>query len=575
VVRKEDQIVSLSKLLGIPMTVNLEVADGEKRHFHGFITEAEVIENTGASVVYALTISPWVALLQNTSNCKIFQKMSVPEIIKQVFRDRGFSDFEDALTGEYAKNEYVVQYRESDFNFVSRLMEQEGIYYFHKQSPNKHVLVLADSRSAHKPGQGCAQLPYIPTDGHRTRFKQYVERWRTVQRITPGKAVLRDYDFEKPNVDLTAKRSSPKNHARADYEVFDYPGKYTDRNVGEERVRTRLEQEQEPAQRIHARTNAGGLGTGNLLKVSNHPLGEHNTEYLVVASEVTVVGSAPRSGQGTEESSYFSDFTAMDSKLPYRTPATTRKPIVEGPQTAVVVGKAGEEIWTDKYGRVKVQFHWDRVGEKDENSSCWVRVSQVWAGNSFGAIFTPRVGQEVIVSFLEGDPDRPIITGRVYNASNMPPYALPANQTQSGFKTRSSKGGSVMNANELRFEDKKGAEEVFLQAERDLNVEVKNEETRKVAKNRTTTIGGDDQLTVDGNLDATIKQNATVSVGKKLVLEAGTEIELKTGASSITMNSAGEITIRGMQIKILGSGAVSVQAGGVLVLKGSVVTGNG
>src|ERR1700690_1022368 len=420
----DDPNITLGDLLGQPMAVHLELTDGELRHFHGFVTEVEFVENVRPMAIYRVRLRPWLWLLANTTNCRIFQNLTAPEIVKQIFRDRGFTDFEDALTEEYPKADYVVQYRESDLNFATRLLEHAGIYYYFRHAESAHTLVLADSHGAHKRTPGCGQLPYYPPDEHRARLQECVDTWRLTQRITPGVVALRDFDFERPNADLSAKRSAPKDYAKADFEVYDYPGDYRERSDGEVQARVRLEERQgQDYEEASGHTNARGFTMGALVELTDHPRDDQNREYLITSAELSLSGHEVQTS-GAESSTdvtFSSDFAAIDSRVPFRTARTARKPIVEGPQTAVVVGKAGEETWTDKYGRGKVRFHWDRLGERNENSLFWVRVAQAWAGTNWGSIHTPRIGQEVIVDFLEGDPDRPIIPGRVYNASNMPP----------------------------------------------------------------------------------------------------------------------------------------------------------
>jgi type VI secretion system secreted protein VgrG len=578
-----DPNIELTDLLGNTMTVHLEVTDGILRHFNGYVTSVDFVESARPAAVYRVTLRPWLSLLANTADCRIFQNMSVPDIIKKIFNDRGFSDFEDSLTGDYAAADYIVQYRETDFDFVSRLMEQAGIYYFFNHTDSAHTLVLADSASAHQSAPGCASLPYYPPDGHRTHLEDHVDGWRLTQRITPGAVAMRDFDFEKPSADLTATATNSGSYPHADGEIYDYPGEYTVRADGETIARVRLEQQLERFEHGRGHTNARGLTVGSLLTLTDHPRDDQNREYLIASADIAVSGHELQSGGPPSEFTFQCDFSALASKFPFRTSPTTRKPVVEGPQTAIVVGKAGEEIWTDKYGRVKVQFHWDRVGENNEKSSCWVRVAQVWAGSNWGFMQIPRIGQEVIVDFLEGDPDRPIITGRVYNGMNMPPFDLPANQTQSGVKSRSTKGGGPPNANEMRFEDLKGSEEVYFQAEKDLNSLVKNNETRKVGSNRTTSIGvneavtvgknrtknvtGNETITVGGNESITIRGNETVELdgnegveigGSETVTIAGNQTLVVAGARSRMVGTAESVVVAAAQAITAGSQAVTV-----------------
>jgi type VI secretion system secreted protein VgrG len=574
----DDANIDLTSLLGQTMAVHLEQPPDEVRHFHGHITSADYVDTGRPGGAYRLIVRPWLWLLTNTTNCRIFQNKSTPDIVKQIFRDHGFGDFEESLSGNYAPAEYVVQYRETDFDFVSRLLERAGIYYYFEHTAAKHTLVLADSLSAHSSAPNCGVLPYYPRDAHRTvGSEQHVDRWHVTQNVTPGAVALRDFDFERPNANLAVRASAPKEHAAADQELYDYPGGYHLRSDGEDQARVRLEQRQESFEQVTGHTNARGLAVGGLFVLTGHPRDDQNGEYLVTSAHLGLVGHDPESGAVREVPPFSCEFTANDSSVPFRTMSRAAKPTVEGPQTAIVVGKAGEEIWTDKYGRVKVQFHWDRDGANDENSSCWVRVAQVWAGTNWGAMHIPRIGQEVIVDFLEGDPDQPIITGRVYNASNMPPYALPGNQTQSGIKSRSTKGGAIPNANEIRFEDRKGSEEFYIQAEKDLNSLVKNNETASVGVDRTRQVGQNDALSVGKNQTIKIGSNQTINVGADESLTVGgNETVSVTGNESDTVGGNQSVSVAGNDtMSVGGAQSLTVAAARSEVVGGaeSIVVG--
>jgi len=564
----DDFNIDLTQMLGQPMAVHLEIGD-DKRHFHGQVASVDFAHSDRPGAGYRAVLRPWLWLLHNAANCRIFQNKSVPDIIKQVFQDAGFSDFDDSLSGEYSKYDYVVQYRESDFNFVSRLMEREGIYYYFRHGADSHTLVLADSITAHQTLPNCAELAYFPPDPHRDAQIEYVDRWALTQRVTSGAIALRDFDFERPSADLGASVSSPKDHNAAGSELYDYPGGYTVRSDGQTQARVRLERVQEPYERAAGHTNARDLATGGLTTLTDYPRDDQNREYLITWTATMLAGPSQFSGSGSAPT-FSCDFGAIDSSIQFRPSLRAKKPLVEGPQTAVVVGKTGEEIWTDKYGRVKVQFHWDREGENDENSSCWVRVSQVWAGTNWGAMHIPRIGQEVIVDFLEGDPDQPIITGRVYNGSNMPPYALPGNQTQSGIKSRSTKGGAIPNANEIRFEDRKGSEEFYLQAEKDLRSLVKNNETATVVADRSRSVGGNDALSVGKNQtlnvgateSLTVGGNETISVtGNESATVGGNQTVSVAGSDSTTVGGSQSLTVAAARSEVVGAGE-SIVVGG-------------
>jgi type VI secretion system secreted protein VgrG len=503
--------------------------------------------------------------------------MTVPDIIQAVFRELGFTDFDNQLSGQYREWEYCVQYRETDFDFVSRLMEQEGIYYYFRHEPERHILVLADAIGSHRPTPGYEEVPFFPPDEHQFRRRDHLFEWSVHQEVQPGHYVLNDFDFKKPKADLIVKATVSRHHQQAEHEIYDYPGEYEELPAGTHYVQARIEERHTEYEQVWGKGSARGLAVGALFKLTDYPLRQDlNREYLIVSSTHTLTTQEYETKDvAAPQHMCLCEITAVDSRQQYRPRCITPKPVVHGPQTAIVVGPAGEEIWTDRYGRVKVQFHWDRYGQRDENSSCWIRVSQLWAGKQWGGIQLPRIGQEVIVEFLEGDPDRPIITGRVYNADQMPPYDLPGHQTQSGVKSRSSKQGTASNFNELRFEDKIGAEEVYFHAERDFARVVENNDTLRVGfekkqagdqtidvqHHRTKTVHqGDDSLTVKmGN------HSIKVNLGSSTI-EALTGIKLKCGLSSISLTPA-SITIDAPLVTIKGL-VIRVEAETLLRLRG-------
>ncbi len=432
------------------------------RYFNGFVTRFSYLGMRGMRYgLYSATLSPWLWFLTRTTDCRIFQNKKVPDIIKELFEEHGIADFKVALSGEYRQWEYCVQYRETDFNFINRLMEQEGIYYYFKHENGRHILILADNYSSHNKYPEYAQVPYYPPDIMKYRERDHLYEWVIETQVQPGAYALNDFDFKAPRKNLYAALSMPKPHAQAHFEIYDYPGKYFDHGDGNLYSRVRLEELQAQHEIFLGQGIARGLATGYLFALTNCGRQDMNHEYLIISANYELQSDAYESTPNPETVSdpYQIRITAIDSQHTYRAPRITPKPIVQGPQTAIVVGKEGEEIWTDQWGRVKVKFHWDRYSKGDETSSCWIRVAQVWAGKRWGGINIPRIGEEVIVDFLEGDPDRPIITGRVFNCVTTPPYSLPQYATLSTMKTNSSKGGNGFN--ELRFEDKKGEEQIF------------------------------------------------------------------------------------------------------------------
>jgi type VI secretion system secreted protein VgrG len=549
--------VQFQDIVGQRVTVSMEVEKGE-RYFDGYVTEFRYMGTSGQFARYQAILKPWFWFLTRTSDCRIFQNQKVPDIIKSVFRDNGMSDFKDQLSDSYRDWVYCVQYRETDFNFISRLMEQEGIYYYFEHEDGKHTLVLADGVGAHQTFPEYETVPYFPADdssGHRKR--DHIQDLVVSQAIVPGKYAIKDFDFEKPKVDLTTKLSETPVHAYPidDHEIYDYPGEYSEVDDGDTYVKKKLEELKAQHERVQLSGSARGLCAGSLFTLDNYPRADQNKEYLIVSVSHDITADVMETSGGSGAEDFYSCVAEVfDSSQQYRSERLTPKPIVQGPQTAIVVGPSGDEIYCDKYARVKVQFHWDRYGKNDQNSSCWVRVSQAWAGKSWGGIHIPRIGQEVLISFLEGDPDQPLITGRVYNAINMPPYGLEANKTQSGIKSRSSKGGTPDNFNELRMEDKKGSEELYIQAEKDENILVKNDKGETVGHNETISIGNDREELVGNNETLTVAVNRTRNVGSN---ESVTVAKMRTHTvginEAIAIGAAQEIVVGANQSTAVGA----------------------
>jgi len=568
-----DANIDLNQLLGKPMGLSVQLDGGGQRHFHGIVARCSQNIDSGQFASYQVTLRPWLWLLSRTSDCRIFQNLSIPQIIKQVFRDLGFSDFEDALSRPYREWEYCVQYRETSFDFVSRLMEQEGIYYFFRHEKDRHVLVLADAYGAHSSVPGYASVPYYPRD-EQQRERDHMFDWHLAQEVQPGSLELNDYDFQRPSARIDVRSAMPRPHSAGDYPLYDYPGTYVQSSDGEHYAQTRIEALQSLHERIELSGNARGLGVGNLFSLTGFSRQDQNREYLIVGIRYYLVQESLESGAGGGSAQFESHLTCIDGQQSFRPLASTHKPMVQGPQTARVVGPAGEEIWTDQYGRVKVHFHWDRHDQSNENSSCWIRVSQAWAGKNWGSMQIPRIGQEVIVSFLEGDPDRPIITGRVYNAEQTVPYDLPANATQSGMKSRSSKGGSPANFNEIRMEDKKGAEQLYIHAERNQDIVVEVNESHSVGNDRVKSIGRDETVTIGSARLRAVKEldvlvvggKKTDSISQSYIIEVGENLRLVCGESVLELNASGQINLSGKQISFYASGDAEFNTGGVLHL---------
>lgn len=558
--------LNFESILGQNITVEYELPKGGRRYFNGFVSEFLHIGEHGDLAKYSLQMRPWLWFLTRTADCRIFQKLTVPEIIKEVFTDNGFTDFEDLLNGSYRQWEYCVQYRETDFNFVSRLMEQAGIYYYFKHEDGKHTAILSDSISAHSIFPDYGEIPFRPPG--QPIHDEHISNWQIIKKVQPGRYVLNEYDYVAPKADKKVDQLIMRDHDKSDSEIYDYPGEYTERGDGENYAQIRIEELHASYEIIHGEGDAGGLAVGCLFTFTDHPRNDQAREYLVTTAqyEVTAEEFESVSGGIGGEADYLCRFNAIHSNEQFRTARTTPKPVIQGPQTAVVVGPPGEEIHTDEYGRIKVQFHWDRYGRLNENSSCWIRVAQIWAGKQWGGVFTPRIGQEVMIEFLEGDPDQPIATGRVYNADHMPPYALPENKTQSGIKSRSSKGGTAQNFNEFRFEDKKGEENVTLHAERNLTTVVEANESRSVGGSRSTTIQKDETLVIkEGDRSETIEMgddSLLLKMGDRSVkLEMGDD-SLETTLGNITRSApVGKIKHTGMRVETTGTLSIKLVCG--------------
>jgi len=557
-----------SDLLGKKITVKLERVKGGYRYFNGHVTRFAQGQTIGRYYEYRMTVHSWLWFLTRTTDCRIFQKKTVPDIIKEVFQDHSMAVFDDGLTGTYTKREYCVQYRETDFNFVSRLMEEEGIYYYFEHSDGKHTLKLVDSDSGHKKLEGKSSIAYHLPGRALHGDEEFIQLFRQQLRIQPGNVAMRSFDHTKPKADLGVKAKNVEQHESADYEIYDFEGDYVQTDNGDHFARVRIDELHSEFDLAEAECNVREIAVGRLFTLTNAPRKDQEKDYLIVKAEYDLQNNTYETNTN-EDAIYHCAMTVLQSRQQFRPARINHRPTMGGPQTAVVVGPGGEEIYCDKYGRVKVQFHWDRYGKRDQNSSCWIRVSNPWAGANWGGMAVPRMGQEVIVDFLEGDPDQPIIIGRVYNADQMPPYALPANMTQTGIKSRSSKGGGAANFNEIRFEDKKGSEQVFLHAEKNQDLEVENDETHwighdrqktidhdefvNVKNNRTETVGANEKITVSGNRTRTVLQNEIVTVGLTRTHSVGVNEMISVGAArEVTVGGAQAVTVGLAQTETVG-----------------------
>ena len=568
----DNNSISFDDIVGQNVSISVTLSDQTLRYFNGFVSRFAQSGSDARFTHYQMEVVPWLWFLTRNANCRIFQNMSYPDIVQQVFSDAGFSDFKSSLTGSYDPQEYCVQYRESDFNFVSRLMEHVGIFYFFEHENGKHTLVLADSTSAYQPCPGQSSAQFDQAGGGRDA-DDVVTGWNMEQELRTGKYSVTDYNFQTPSTSLLSSEPTVVEvDGNTNYEMYDYPGIHLTQSDGAAVAKLRMQEEEATHMVMSGSSTCRVFTSGYQFDLEDHYRDDMNASYLLtevqhVASEG---GSYNMTGGGAGES-YSNHFTCIPADVPFRPPRVTHKPFVQGPQPALVVGKAGEEIWVDNYGRVIVQFYWDRLGNNDENSSCWVRVSQPWAGGNWGAMWIPRIGQEVIVSFLEGDPDRPIITGRVYNAEEMPPYPLPDNQTVSTFKSRSSKGGGSSNFNELRFEDKMGSEQIFMNAEKemDLRVETNSREFIGASRHLIVTndqieqVQGDKHIHVEGKLFEQIDSDSSLQI-------TGKQMENTNGDQSIGVGGDQKVQVTGNASLQVGQNQKE-QVGGDVSLR---VTGN-
>ena len=517
--------IAPDEIVGKAISFLVLAADGSDRYFNGHVQGIAGGESEGGQLRrYHLDVVPWLWFLTRTTDCRIFQEQSAPDIIEQIFGDLGFSDYKLDLQGDHPSREYCVQYRESDFAFVSRLMEEEGIFYFFNHEQGKHTLVLADHKATHK---FCPEkeIQYNRGSLHEAHISHWEHRWE----FRTGKWAQTDYNFKTPSTNLMTKTSTLVKVPKVDkYEAYEFPGLYTVKGDGDGLTKLRMEMEEAGFDTVSAASTCRSLHAGGKFTLAKHatPQEEGGT-WVITTIEHHASCPIQIAGGARGEQSYDNAFTCIPDSVVYRPTLRTPKPVVHGLQTAVVTGPAGEEIYPDEYGRVKVQFHWDLEGQKDENTSIWIRVAHHVAGRGWGFHGLPRIGQEVVVAFEEGDPDRPLVIGSVYNDENMPPYGYPGNMTRTGYQSRSSKGGSAANFNEIRFEDKMGSEEVYVHAEKDMNRVVENNDTLKVGfekadagdqtidinNDRTETVGHDETIHIKNDRTENVDNNETITIG--------------------------------------------------------------
>jgi type VI secretion system secreted protein VgrG len=558
-----DQGIDGSKLLRTPMRVTVKLADGGERIIHGLVRRFTTLGRSEDLASYRAEVVPWLWFLSLSSDCKIFQKMTVPEIVEQVFTSQGYSDFEFKLVKSYPQRLFCVQYRESHLNFVSRLLEEEGIFYFFEHSKDKHVLKLVDDNSGVKPCPG-QPTAHMAVSAAPWREQDVVVACEREDAVHTGKVTLRDYDPEQPLLQLEGSAAGKEPE-----EMYAYPGRYTTLDEGERYARLQLEAEEAQRHVVRGVGSCRAFQPGYRFDLKDHFRRDANQTYMLLELRYSAQAGDYRSWDSATFD-YRIDFLAVPYSVPYRPFRVTPKPRVWGSQPAIVVGPKGEEIWTDKFGRIKVQFYWDRLGKKDENSSCWIRVSQPWAGKGWGSLAIPRIGQEVIVEFLEGDPDLPIISGKVYNADQTPPYDPAKGGVVSGLRSNTHKGKGY---NEMSMNDTAGKEMITIHAQYDMSTTVEHDDTQTVvsgnrkidvkAGTHTETIKGDTTINVTaGKQSNTVNKSIDITSQTAYIhLKAETEIQLEVGASKLLMKKDGTISLTGVDIGVTGSKSVTIKGG--------------
>ncbi|OAI38844.1 hypothetical protein AYO40_06300 [Planctomycetaceae bacterium SCGC AG-212-D15] len=574
VMLSENEAIAANDIVGKQVTWTIQSPEGSPRYFSGMVRSfARCAMSLRGLRQYRAEVVPWLWFLTRTRDCRVFQKQTAVQIAEKLFQDLGWSDFESGqVTGTHNPLEYCVQYRESDFDFVARLLEREGIFYSFRHEQGKHTLVLADQKGAYV---DCAEkdVDYFQQVG----TPRAITRWDHQYQFCSGKWAQTDYHFESPSTALLTSATTVVSLPNATkYEIFDFPGGYTKTSDGTPLTDVRMEEEESSFETVEGESTCTTFTPGGKFTLTKHDVKAEEGKAYVITSIQHRGHDESYDDEANGTTRYSNRFTGIPATVSFRPRRSTPQPVISGPQTALVVGPSGDEIYVDKYGRVKVQFFWDRLGKKDENSSCWVRVAERWAGKNWGTAFTPRIGQEVLVDFLNGDPDHPLVTGALYNGERMPPYTLPTNKTQAGIKTRSSADGSADNCNELRFEDKKDSEQIFFHAEKDFLREVENDDKLtvdndqviEIKKNRTETIKegdesvtvakgkrtvkikGDDSLTIeDGNSNVTVsKGNSTLTVSKgdrSATVNGSDGLQLKQGDRTVTLDMGSDtLTIK-------------------------------
>lgn len=560
--QSEDARIDGEALLQAPLRLDIALADGAVRHIHGLVRSFVQLGRHESLVSYRAEIVPWFWFLQLGTDCRVFQGKSVLQIAQTIFREFGFTDYRLACSREYPEREYCVQYRESHFAFISRLLEEEGIAYYFSHEQDRHVMVLTDTPNGLSRAAPAAPVEFVVAES-RAFDHDVVTLLERRHSVHPGRVTCRNYDPLQPSLTLEGSASNDRRE-----EQFEYPVKFTKTSEGHRYARVRLEELECMRQTLAGAGNVRGFGAGQRFSLAGHYRSDFNQQYALVAVEHSCDVGDYQSG-GTADISYANRFTAIPADVPYRPQRLTPRPVVQGSQPAQVVGPMGRRHEIDAHARVKIQFFWDRRGHRDEKSSCWVRVASPWASKGFGGVAHPRIGDEVVVDFFEGDPDQPIIVGRVYNAEHVPPYPLPAQADRTGLRSQSGNG-----YNEVMVDDADSGEGVTIHAQYNMGTRVNNDAKISIGNNLTQDVGVDATEQV-GNNKTTVVTNASVTSADTIVFNAATSITLKCGASLLHMNQAGVISISGSMISMTGSVLCNVAAPVTSVAGGLVLAQTG
>ena len=544
--------IAFDEIVGKSLTVTIDMQNGKQRHWNGVVSRFSIGPTRGRFASYRAEVVPGLWVLTRRSGCRIYQHLSVPDIAKKLFGELGVSEVRFELQRSYPEREYCVQYRESDFNFVSRLFEDVGISYYFEHGEKANTLVVFDSPGANPACPNQATAIYASASGAGGTSGE-VDEWLHRRDLRAGAWAAIDYNFEQPSLSLLS--SAPTSHAianNAKLEIYDHPGDFLQPGHGESFVKTRIEAEESASFEARGTSICPSFTPGFRFDLRGHFRKDANDTYVLTSVQHRVVDAI-----GDHAVTHYENaFTCRPHKIPYRPLCTTPRPLIHGVQTATVVGAAGQEIDVDAHARVVVQFHWDREGKRDANSSCRVRVAQNWAGKGWGLIAHPRIGQEVVIDFLEGNPDKPIVIGRVYNGEQTPPYGLPANHTQTGIKSRSSPGGGGFN--EIRLEDKAGSELMYVQAQKDRTTLTKNDDSQTVGHDRTRAVTNDEKVSVGANQTIAVTADRTRTVGgSESVTVGASRTKNITADETVGIGGAYSQTVGGSRTRTV-SGAETV-----------------